>query len=161
MAGMRGCINNSVDFTVTNGSATSTGHNFVKGPYIGYAEDRGNCGYNLGNISTSYPDLAEEGCGYCSCYLGCIAGQYKIKFIEGSPEPQTNVNIYMNIYDLKAEAEDQGLPWTGGCGEARFTVEFSTKKCDRPGCTSRVIASNVSINSLGDISKLNNIVITG
>lgn len=72
-----------------------------------------------------------------------------------------HVNIYMNIYDLKAEAEDLGLPWTGGCGEARFTVEFSIKKCDRPGCTSRVIASNVNINSLGDISKLNNIVITG
>lgn len=76
-------------------------------------------------------------------------------------QPQTNVNIYMNIYDLKAEAEDLGLPWTGGCGEARFTVEFSTSKCDRPGCTSRVIASNVDINSLGDISRLNNITITG
>lgn len=77
------------------------------------------------------------------------------------PREQQNVNIYMNIYDLKAEAEDQGLPWTGGCGEARFTVEFSTSKCDRPGCTSRLIASNVDINSLGDISRLNNITITG
>ena len=77
------------------------------------------------------------------------------------PREEQNVNIYMNIYDLKAEAEDQGLPWTGGCGEARFTVEFSTSKCDRPGCTSKLIASNVNINSLGDISKLNNITITG
>lgn len=77
------------------------------------------------------------------------------------PREQQNVNIYMNIYDLKAEAEDQGLPWTGGCGEARFTIEFSTSKCDRPGCTSRLIASNVDINSLGDISKLNNITISG
>lgn len=76
-------------------------------------------------------------------------------------QPQTNVNIYMNIYDLKAEAEALELPWTGGCGEARFTVEFSTSKCDKPGCTSKLIASNVNINSLGDISKLNNIVITG
>ena len=76
-------------------------------------------------------------------------------------QPQTKVNIYMNIYDLKVEAEDLGLPWTGGCGEARFTVEFSITKCDKPGCTSRLIASNVDINSLGDISKLNNIVITG
>ena len=159
MAGMRGCINNSVDFTVTNGSTTSTGHNFVKGPYRGAGNNSGYCGYTLGLIETSYPNL--DDCGYCSCYTGCIAGQYKIKFIEGSPEAQNNVNIYMNIYDLKAEAEDQGLPWTGGCGEARFTVEFSTSKCDRPGCTSRVIASNVNINSLGDISKLNNIVITG
>lgn len=77
------------------------------------------------------------------------------------PQPQTGVDIYLNIYDLKAEAEDQGLPWTGGCGEARFTVEFSTSKCNRPGCTSRLIASNVDINSLGDISKFNNITITG
>ena len=80
----------------------------------------------------------------------------------GDPsQPQTNVNIYMNIHDLKAEAEALELPWTGGCGEARFTVEFSTSKCDRPGCTSRVIASSVNINSLGDISRLNNITITG
>lgn len=76
-------------------------------------------------------------------------------------QPQTNVNIYMNIHDLKAEAEDVGLPWTGGCGEARFTVEFSINKCDKPGCTSKLIASNVDINSLGDISRLNNITITG
>lgn len=80
----------------------------------------------------------------------------------GDPsQPQTNVNIYMNIYDLKAEAEALELPWTGGCGEARFTVEFSINKCDRPGCTSKLIASNVDINSLGDISRLNNIIITG
>ena len=77
------------------------------------------------------------------------------------PQPQTGVDIYLNIYDLKAEAEDQGLPWNAGCGEARFTTEFSTSKCNRPGCTSRLIASNVDINSLGDISKFNNITITG
>lgn len=159
MAGMRSCINNSVDFNITDGSTTTTGHNFVKGPFSGYSTGGGNCGWVIGNIGTSYPNL--DDCGYCSCYLGCIAGQYKIKFIEGSPEAQNNVNIYMNIYDLKAEAEDQGLPWTGGCGEARFTVEFSTSKCDKPGCTSRLIASNVDINSLGDISRLNNITITG
>ena len=165
MAGTRSCLNNSVDFTVNYFDGAndniSTGHNFVKGPYRGYTEGGGNCGWTLGSIGTGYPNIAEGGCGYCSCYLGCIAGQYKIKFIEGSPEAQNNVNIYMNIYDLKAEAEAEGLPWTGGCGEARFTVEFSTSKCDKPGCTSRVIASNVDINSLGDISRLNNITITG
>lgn len=95
---------------------------------------------------------------WCGDYYG--HGTFRLTKPSNIKE-QTNVNIYMNIYDLKAEAEDQGLPWTGGCGEARFTVEFSTSKCDKPGCTSRVIASNVDINSIGDISKLNNIVITG
>lgn len=77
------------------------------------------------------------------------------------PQPQTGIDIYLNIYDLKAEAEDQGLPWNADCGEARFTTEFSTKKCNRPGCTSRLVASNVSIDELGKLSQFADITITG
>lgn len=103
---------------------------------------------------------------FYTAFAGMVSSTRKVSVtlineITPVDEPQTKVNIYMNIYDLKAEAEALGLPWTGGCGEARFTVDFSTKKCEDIGCTSRVIASNVDINSLGDISRLNNITITG
>lgn len=99
----------------------------------------------------------------CSGWCGsrCWNGTFHLREHRDNIPTQTGINIYLNIYDLKAEAEAEGLPWTGGCGEARFTVEFSTSKCNRPGCTSRLIASNVDINSLGDISKFNNITITG
>ena len=81
--------------------------------------------------------------------------------LSSQPQPQTGVDIYLNIYDLKAEAEDQGLPWNADCGEARFITEFSTKKCNRPGCTSRLVASNVSIDELGKLSEFADITITG
>lgn len=116
-------------------------------------------------------DLSTDNAGgnsgsYYTAFAGMVSSTRKVsvtlvKEITPVDEPQTKVNIYMNIHDLKAEAEALGLPWTGGCGEARFTVDFSTKKCEDIGCTSRLIASNVDINSLGDISRLNNITITG
>lgn len=112
-----------------------------------------------GTVGLKHASVNKECCsGWCG--KACWSGTFYVRKHVDVVEPQT-VDIYMNIYDLKAEAEAEGLPWTGGCGEARFTVEFSTSKCDKPGCTSRVIASNVDINSLGDISKLNNITITG
>ena len=123
-------------------------------------------------------DPGESGCGFTWKFTGpsdttlvkvtgspannnWCSGRADKLWVTVGPREEQNINIYMNIYDLKAEAEAEGLPWTGGCGEARFTVEFSTSKCDKPGCTSRLIASNVDINSLGDISRLNNITITG
>lgn len=71
---------------------------------------------------------------------------------------QTGVNIYINMIDLKAQYEANGLPWTGDCSTSRFQFEFSTTKCTSPWCTSLTIAKNVDINDLGDISKLNDVV---
>lgn len=71
---------------------------------------------------------------------------------------QTGINIYLNMTDLKVQYEANGLPWTGDCNTSRFQFEFSTTKCTSPWCTSLVIAENVDINNLGDISKLNDVV---
>ena len=69
-------------------------------------------------------------------------------------EPEEGINLYLNIYDLKKQYESEGIPWTGDCGTARFDIEISTTKCDESYCKSILIAENVDINSLGDISKL-------
>lgn len=68
--------------------------------------------------------------------------------------PETNVNIYMNIKDNKAEFEANGLPWTGSCSEPRFEINYSTSPCTASYCTSKVIAQNVDISSSGFISNL-------
>ena len=73
-------------------------------------------------------------------------------------ETETGINIYLNMIDLKAQYEANGLPWTGDCNTSRFQFEFSTTKCTSPWCTSLVIAENVDINNLGDISKLNDVI---
>ena len=151
--GFRGFIHR-----LSDGTESEPGTSFQN---VGYSDYHlgGNCG-----VYVDYPigSMESSDCGYTCFISGSLFPGTTYKYRQHRDiVPYENVNIYMNIYDLKAEAEDQGLPWTGGCGEARFTVEFSTSKCDKPGCTSKLIASNVNINSLGDISKLNNITITG
>lgn len=76
-------------------------------------------------------------------------------------EPQTNVTIYLNIWDLKKEYAAQGLPWAYTCEYDRFRVDISTQPCSDWYCKSFVIAENVDINDLGDISALQRIVFSG
>lgn len=76
-------------------------------------------------------------------------------------EPQTNVTIYLNIWDLQKEYAAQGLPWAYTCEYDRFRVEISTQPCSDWYCKSFVIAENVDINDLGDISALQRIVFSG
>ena len=125
-----------------------------------------------------YTDTVRCGVGYSGRALMCRSGSYmsmtdKCHFgycgsvtARGSvtlakadqQETETGINIYLNITDLKAQYEANGLPWTGDCNTSRFQFEFSTTKCTSPWCTSLVIAENVDINNLGDISKLNDVV---
>lgn len=127
---------------------------------------------------TLYTDTVRCGVGYSGRALMCRSGSYmsmtdKCHFgycgsvtARGSvtlakadqQETETGINIYLNMTDLKAQYEANGLPWTGDCNTSRFQFEFSTTKCTSPWCTSLVIAENVDINNLGDISKLNDVV---
>ena len=93
----------------------------------------------------------ENNTGWCnSC-----AGSFTVSAIlQDDLQPETGVNIYLNITDLKAEAEANGLPWDNTQCSTRFSIEVSTIKCKSPYCTSRLIASNVDISKLGDISQL-------
>ena len=90
--------------------------------------------------------------GYC----GATTATANFALADSPPEPLTGVNIYMIITDLKCQYEDQGLPWTHGCGTDRFTHYFSTQKSTNKCDKNILIASNIDINKLGDISKLNN-----
>lgn len=87
-------------------------------------------------------------------------GQATLYFKEAL-EPQTNVTIYLNIWDLQKEYAAQGLPWAYTCEYDRFRVEISTQPCSDWYCKSFVIAENVDINDLGDISALQRIVFSG
>lgn len=101
------------------------------------------------------PDVIGDLSGFC----GGVASTGVVAITEAIEEQQ-GVTLYLNIYDLKKQYESQGLPFPGGCGTDRFNIEISTTQCGQPGgyCTSFVIAENVDINSLGDISKLEDIV---
>ena len=127
---------------------------------------------------TLYTDTVRCGVGYSGRALMCRSGSYmsmtdKCTYgycgnvtARGSvtlakadqQETETGINIYLNMTDLKAQYEANGLPWTGDCNTSRFQFEFSTTKCTSPWCTSLVIAENVDINNLGDISKLNDVI---
>src|SRR5699024_1157187 len=92
----------------------------------------------------------------CNAY----GGQATLYFKEAL-EPQTNVTIYLNIWDLKKEYAAQGLPWAYTCEYDRFRVDISTQPCSDWYCKSFIIAENVDINDLGDISALQRIVFSG
>ena len=90
--------------------------------------------------------------GYCDEPVARVNGYVT----EYNPKlDQKGVDIYMIITDLKCQYESQGLPWTHGCGNDRFTYRFSTQKSDNKCDKNIKIASNIDINKLGDISKLN------
>lgn len=90
--------------------------------------------------------------GYCQTGVCGVTGYITKEnpFVE-----KDGVDIYMIITDLKCQYESNGLPWTYGCGTDRFTVRFSTQKSDSKCDKNILIASNIDINKLGDISKLN------
>lgn len=99
-----------------------------------------------------------SGCGTCYISRGCGSGTL---YLTKTIEPQTNVTIYLNIWDLQKEYAAQGLPWAYTCEYDRFRVEISTQPCSDWYCKSFIIAENVDINDLGDISALQRIVFSG
>lgn len=71
-------------------------------------------------------------------------------------QPQENVNVYFCVTDEKKKQEAQGIPWNYTCGLVdRFTFSFSTTPCDDIYTKSYLVAENISISSLGDITNVN------
>lgn len=114
-----------------------------------------NWNYNIsasatcGHVGLGSASADECGSGWCGggCYSGSV-------IVSKPPTEQNGIDLWLNIYDLKKQYEQEGLPWSGGCGAARFTIEISTEKCTENYCTAKLIAHNVDINALGDISQL-------
>lgn len=109
--------------------------------------------WELGSQGASYDiSFKPTPSGYCDSGVCDVSG-YITKynpFIE-----QQGVDIYMIITDLKCQYENNGVPWTYGCGVDRFSVRFATEKSEDKCDRNILIASNIDINKLGDISKLN------
>lgn len=95
--------------------------------------------------------------GYGCSRFGGDATIYTVQAIE----PESNVTIYLNVWDLQKEYAAQGLPWAYDCNYDRFRISISTQPCSDWFCTSYVIAENVNINDLGDISILQRKVFSG
>lgn len=167
-----------LDSLYPNATFPITGHNcWIKGDFKGWgsgstghcsgsewtidpnAEGEGNWtagwftfGGNCSDVFINF-DEGKTGCGGCG-YTGCGARLGLATWTQ-SIAPLQGVDIYMIITDLKCQYEDQGLPWTHGCGTDRFTYYFSTQKSTNKCDKNILIASNIDINKLGDISKLN------
>lgn len=90
------------------------------------------------------------------CTSRKITAQVVMSTQQNNPDTaQTNINLYINMIDNMKRFNEMGLPWTGDCSVDRFQFQFSTEVCDQSYCTSLLVAENISINALGDISLLN------
>lgn len=127
---------------------------YVTGPVVVTSED--------GKAGTSFLSCP-VGPLFCACntynWSGLRAtnnGEGTVRWYPNDEIPtEEDINIYVNITDLKKQSEAEGVPWDDdACGNARFAFEFSTTPCTESWCTSLVIAENVDINNLGDISEL-------
>jgi hypothetical protein len=125
-------------------------------------------GYSIvginGNFSPeNYIDQASSYCDYAVKPGGGIREGYvqvAIRYYGVSEEqlkqPQSNVNIYFCVTDEKKKQEAQDIPWNYTCGLVdRFSVSFSTTQCEDDYTKSYLVAENVSISALGDITGFN------
>lgn len=94
-----------------------------------------------------------EGCS-SYCHESCRNGGMYYCLASDASEPEEGIDIYFNIKDIKEEYIINGLPWEYDCTVTRFETWFSTEPSSDIGVSSILIASNVDINSLGDISML-------
>lgn len=101
-----------------------------------------NCNINLTTCTQLIPFVDSQGCG--SFYVPDSSAL----------EPVNGIDIYFNIKDIKEEYIINDVPWDYDCTVTRFETWFSTEPSSDIGVNSILIASNVNINSLGDISML-------
>lgn len=114
----------------------------------------GKSGYYIGGIQLEYGS-GDNWDSTCGGFCGGTAATAQVTMVENTAiTEQSGINIYLNIKDLRAEYEAQGLPWTYDCETSRFTitVDFEDKSKTDKYTTTQIIAANIDVNSLGDIS---------
>lgn len=97
-----------------------------------------------------------EGCG--TCYISRNCGSAKLYLVKSESDihAQSNVNVYFCVTDEKKKQEAQGIPWNYTCGLVdRFSFSFSTTQCEDDYTKSYLVAENISISALGDITRFN------
>ena len=97
-----------------------------------------------------------QGCGTCHVSHGCGSAKLYLAKSESDIQPQSNVNVYFCVTDEKKKQEAQGIPWNYTCGLVdRFSFSFSTTQCEDDYTKSYLVAENISISALGDITGFN------
>lgn len=156
------CNNDDGCSRVTLGCPNGTyGQNSAEWDYSGRRTGNLIIGIN-GNFSPenyftgSYCDYAvKPGGGIGKGYVQVAVRYYDISK-EQMKQPQSNVNVYFCVVDEKKKQEAQGIPWNYTCGLVdRFTFSFSTTPCEDDYTKSYLVAENISISALGDITGFN------
>ena len=97
-----------------------------------------------------------QGCGTCYLSRDCGSAKLYLAKSESDIQPQSNVNVYFCVTDEKKKQEAQGIPWNYTCGLVdRFSFSFSTTQCEDDYTKSYLVAENISISALGDITGFN------
>lgn len=97
-----------------------------------------------------------QGCGTCFRPADCGSAKLYLAKSESDIQAQSNVNVYFCVTDEKKKQEAQGIPWNYTCGLVdRFSFSFSTTQCEDDYTKSYLVAENISISSLGDITNIN------
>lgn len=97
-----------------------------------------------------------QGCGTCYLFRSCGSAKLYLAKSESDIQAQSNVNVYFCVTDEKKKQEAQGIPWNYACGLVdRFSFSFSTTQCEDDYTKSYLVAENISISALGDITGFN------
>lgn len=121
--------------------------------YFDWYHGTGNC-CSLGCVDNVIHTL--QGCGTCYASRGCGGAKLYLAKSESDIHAQSNVNIYFCVTDEKKKQEAQGIPWNYTCGLVdRFSFSFSTTQCEDDYTKSYLVAENISISALGDITGFN------
>lgn len=97
-----------------------------------------------------------EDCGTCYLSRPCGSAKLYLARSESDIQAQDNVNVYFCVTDEKKKQEAQGIPWNYTCGLVdRFSFSFSTTQCEDDYTKSYLVAENISISALGDITGFN------
>jgi hypothetical protein len=97
-----------------------------------------------------------KGCGTCFMSYNCGSAKLYLAKSESNIQAQSNVNVYFCVTDEKKKQEAQGIPWNYTCGLVdRFSFSFSTTQCEDDYTKSYLVAENISISALGDITGFN------
>lgn len=97
-----------------------------------------------------------QDCGTCLRPYVCGSAKLYLAKSESDIQAQSNVNVYFCVTDEKKKQEAQGIPWNYTCGLVdRFSFSFSTTQCEDDYTKSYLVAENISISALGDITGFN------
>lgn len=97
-----------------------------------------------------------QNCGTCYIPYNCGSAKLYLAKSESDIQAQSNVNVYFCVTDEKEKQEAQGIPWNYTCGLVdRFSFSFSTTQCEDDYTKSYLVAENISISALGDITGFN------